>query len=521
MTAWSRTQSPPPKRPNGSDAKAEPSTATQPAPGGDVYPGPVPIDPETVERKQTRPMGEFGGNLGCAFWTVFLPFFVWYVYGCTVMDEGGLHMPPWDPAWWHKLCFELPEGIAIRPTHLGFWSYIVWVLLQALMEAVLPGEIHEGVKLKNGNRLKYPMNGLLSFFLSHVVVAVGCFLGILDPTFVWKNMGALLTGAVISTTLVGLWMFVDYGVLWKRHVNDPEFEEDWGLFTWKECIHDFWLGVARNPRCLHKLLPKTGGFDIKRFSNARAGLTIWIICNWSYMAAIYYGCTLKDNKPVCVEGDWSRVGYPAIFIGLAHWYYIFDYNWNEPAYLTTTDLRHDLYGWMLAYGCCGWLAWYYPIAYMGHLVGQKKPLNDNNEYFVAGLTLYIIGMYLFRVTNIEKHNFRKYIDDGKDLSAYKVWGKDVDYIKTEEGSYLLCSGYWALARHFNYIGDMVMCLGWTVACAGPNHGFPWVPLSYVAYFWMMDLHRLSRDEGRCERKYKQDWHRYCEKVPYFILPGIF
>merc|ERR1712113_1340043 len=98
-----------------------------------------------------------------------------------------------------------------------------------------------------------------------------------------------------------------------------------------------------------------------------------------------------------------------------------------------------------------------------------KPLNDNNEYFVAGLTLYIIGMYLFRVTNIEKHNFRKYIADGKDLSAYKVWGKDVDYIKTEEGSYLLCSGYWALARHFNYIGDMVMCVGWTVACAGPNH----------------------------------------------------
>merc|ERR1712190_399997 len=105
--------------------------------------------------------------------------------------------------------------------------------------------------------------------------------------------------------------------------------------------------------------------------------------------------------------------------------------------------------------------------------------------------------YLFRGTNIEKHNFRKYIADGNDLSQYKVWGKPVQYIKTEEGSYLLCSGYWALARHFNYIGDMVMCVGWTVACTGPKHGFPWIPLSYVAYFWIMDLHRLWRDEERC------------------------
>jgi len=91
----------------------------------------------------------------------------------------------------------------------------------------------------------------------------------------------------------------------------------------------------------------------------------------------------------------------------------------------------------------------------------------------------------------------------------------------EEGSYLLCSGYWALARHFNYIGDMVMCVGWTVACAGPNHGFPWIPLSYVVYFWLMDLHRLWRDEERCAKKYKKDWTNYQEKVPYFILPGIF
>jgi len=488
-----------------------------------VYPGPIPLDPSKVERKQTRPVGEFGGNIGGLFFSIFVPMCIWYFYGCVVLNQGSLHMPPWDGAWWHKLYYELPEGIAIRPTWKGASAYIFWVIFQAIMEMVLPGEIHEGVKLKNGNRLKYPMNGLLSFFLSHVVVVVGCFLGLLDPTFVWKQMGSLLSGAVISTALVCTWMYIDFGLLWKRHVNDPEFEEDWGVFTVKEIFSDFWLGVARNPRCLHRLLPKCGGFDIKRFSNARAGLTIWIICNWSYMAAIYFNCHItSDLNAVCEEtGNWSRIGRSAIFISIAHCYYIFDYNWNEPAYLTTTDIRHDLYGYMLSYGCCGFLAWYYPIAFMGHIAGQDSPLVENNLNFGIGLFLYLVGMYLFRVTNIEKHNFRSYIAAGGDLSTYKIWGKPVEYIKTEEGSFLLCSGYWALARHFNYIGDMVMCVGWTVACSGPQHGFPWVPLSYVAYFWIMDLHRLSRDEDRCERKYKKDWIAYKEKVPSFILPGIF
>lgn len=34
------------------------------------------------------------------------------------------------------------------------------------------------------------------------------------------------------------------------------------------------------------------------------------------------------------------------------------------------------------------------------------------------------------------------------------------------------------ARHFNYIGDLTMCLGWAISCTGPGHIFPWVPLSY-------------------------------------------
>lgn len=40
---------------------------------------------------------------------------------------------------------------------------------QMLMEILIPAKIVEGVTLKNGRKLPYPMNGLAAFFLSHII----------------------------------------------------------------------------------------------------------------------------------------------------------------------------------------------------------------------------------------------------------------------------------------------------------------------------------------------------------------
>lgn len=40
-------------------------------------------------------------------------------------------------------------------------------------------------------------------------------------------MGSLLTWGVIIAYVFALWLYIDFGIFWKRHVNDPEFEEDW------------------------------------------------------------------------------------------------------------------------------------------------------------------------------------------------------------------------------------------------------------------------------------------------------
>lgn len=65
---------------------------------------------------------------------------------------------------------------------------------------------------------------------------------------------------------------------------------------------------------------------------------------------------------------------------------------------------------------------------------------------------------------------------------------------------------------------------------------------YVTYFTVLLIHRQLRDDENCEKKcvlasfrfevvqaadgwgarrYGKDWHRYCELVPYRIIPYVY
>jgi len=497
-----------------------------------------------VVRKHTRPYGEFAGNIGCFCWTIYIPLQIYYFYGMAIMGKGELLIP--DQKFWYDLTFGLPEGLAIRPTWWAMGFIGIYWTTQAVLELMLPScfpfgfGVREGVTLKNGNKLKYPMNGLFSFFLCHGIYAALVHYGYLEAYFIFKQFGALLTGGVITAFVYATWLYVDFGLLWESHANDPEFEEDWGVFHTTDFWNDWFMGIVRNPRIGHRFFSVP--LDLKRLWNGRT-LTLWALLNFSYIAAQYYGCTFdyKLDGPitgaVCKQnGDWSNVGYASWGIALAQWYYVFDYNWCEPAYLTTTDIRHDLFGFMLTYGMFGFLVWFYPLCFLGYLSSQGNSsggfITDNHVCTAIGVGLYLFGMFMFRYTNIEKHHFRTFISNKKakgmsnfevelELKNYKIWGKPVDYIRTIEGSWLLCSGTWGLARHFNYIGDLVMCIGWAVACYSPKNAFPWLPISYCAYFWVMDIHRCWRDDQRCSIKYKKDWENYCSKVKWKIFPGIY
>src|SRR5690554_1139718 len=68
--------------------------------------------------------------------------------------------------------------------------------------------------------------------------------------------------------------------------------------------------------------------------------------------------------------------------------------------------------------------------------------------FFGILGMYCFGYYLFSNANSQKRNFRT---NPKSL----VWGKPPKVIETANGKGLLISGWWGVARHINYSGDLI------------------------------------------------------------------
>jgi protein-S-isoprenylcysteine O-methyltransferase Ste14 len=74
-----------------------------------------------------------------------------------------------------------------------------------------------------------------------------------------------------------------------------------------------------------------------------------------------------------------------------------------------------------------------------------------------------------------------------------------------------------VARHVNYLGDLLMGLAWCLPCLFDSI----VPYFYIIYFLILLIHRERRDHAQCLRKYGASWEEYCARVRYRILPGVY
>ena len=126
------------------------------------------------------------------------------------------------------------------------------------------------------------------------------------------------------------------------------------------------------------------------------------------------------------------------------------------------------------------------------------------------LTFAAIGYAIFRMANHQKDIART--SNGKCI----IWGKPAKFIeaifKSGDGkthkSILLCSGFWGISRHFNYVGDMIFAFSMCLAC--------WT-FNFAANFYLIMLsailiHRIQRDNDRCLGKYGAYWEKYCKTV---------
>ncbi|UCF46455.1 MAG: DUF1295 domain-containing protein, partial [Myxococcales bacterium] len=324
----------------------------------------------------------------------------------------------------------------------------------------------------------YRMNGLFSLVVTFIAVAILHWSGVFSIRELYDEFGALISVMTIFVFIFSIYLYW-YG---KQHGQARHLS---GKF-----IHDFWMGTGHNPR----VPPGRDGLDLKIFCEARPGLILWVLLNTSFAYVQYE--------------KYGFVSTSMILVWLFQMFYIVDYFWNEEAILTTMDIKHENFGYMLAFGDLVWVPMTYSLQ-AHYLIDHVHSLPWWGAVLIVGINM--LGLYIFRAVNLQKHKFRK------DPEHAKIWGKKVEYLQTEQGGKLLLSGFWGWSRHFNYVGDILMALSWSLPCLFESI----LPYFYPIYFAILLIHRERRDHNFCSKKYGADWTRYCEKVPYRIIPGIY
>ena len=396
-----------------------------------------------------------------------LPLLTYWLWICMTFYDGRMVFP----TSWRRVV-ELASHVP-APTWQAVVILTTWIALQALLQAFVPGRIALGEPLPDGRRLRYKMNGLISF-LATLGLALGLVLvGALPTTLFHDHFGPLLTVGHIFAFAFSLILYF-YG----------KATSEGGRLTGKP-LYDYFMGTARNPRI--------GDFDFKLFFEARPGLILWVLINLSFAAKQYelHGTVTTPMLLVC--------GFQLL--------YVVDYFVHEKAILATMDIKHENFGWMLCWGDFPWVPFVYSLQAM-YLVSHTHELAW--WAIAAILALNMGGYFLFRSVNSQKDRFREHPDD-------PIWGAAPEYIRTARGTLLLTSGYWGKARHLNYLGDLMMGLAWCLPC-GFAHPLPYF---YFFYFAVLLLHRQWRDDAMCQAKYGRDWDAYREQVPWRIIPYVY
>lgn len=366
-----------------------------------------------------------------------------------------------------------------------------WLIFQIILAVFVPDYFHKwipgyvggylkGAVTPAGNQLPYNINGLQAWAISHLLFVVGAFgLGLFSPTIIFENWGPLLWMANIGGYSLAIFAYV------KAYLF-PSFAED-RKFSGSR-LYDFYMGIELNPRIR--------SFDFKLFFNGRPGIILWTMINLSFAAKQYALYGTVTNSMILVN-----------FFQLLYVLYFF---WQEAWYLHTIDIHHDHFGWMLAWGDLVWLPFMYTLQGF-YLV--FNPVELSTPYAIFVLLFGLSGYAIFHSANRQKDRFRKGELKGAEFIPVTYTAKDG---KTRE-SKLLISGWWGKARHFNYTGDLILSLAYSLAC-GFGHLLPYF---YFVFLSILLIHRCLRDEHRMAAKYGAGWTKYKEKVPYRMIPGVF
>ncbi|KAH0830899.1 hypothetical protein AYO21_11545 [Fonsecaea monophora] len=489
------------------------------------------VKPRTEKASEEKHGYEFGGPLGAAGIVFGLPILVYTtIFLCN--DVSGCPAPALlDP---RTLTLEKLKKQTPWPED-GLWglfdlNVILWVLayyaLSLSLQLFLPGQEVDGTTLGTGGRHHYKFNSFNSAVLTLAGLAVGTALQGTDFAvwnFIWDNLPQVVTANLLISYAQAIYVYLaSFNIPHPGKPNPENRELAKGGHT-GNMLYDFFIGRELNPRvAVPRWIPVAGGqvIDIKVFNELRPGLLGWIILDLAFIVHQYK-----------VHGF---VSDSIILVTLFQSLYVLDSLYMESAILTTMDVTTDGFGFMLAFGDLTWVPFIYSLQARYLAV---YPLTLGISGIAGVLGVQGLGYYIFRGANNEKNRFRTNPNDPR--------VSHLETITTESGSKLLVSGWWGYARHINYLGDWTMSWSYSLPTGiagyiinkyqnpvtghvtrevvqGDARGWGMIfTYFYVLYFAVLLVHREMRDEEKCRRKYGKDWERYCKRVRWRIIPGIY
>src|SRR5581483_2059051 len=317
----------------------------------------------------------------------------------------------------------------------GFlWPFVIYAVI-LLLHVAVPGRWVDGyVRDAAGKPLRYRLNGLRVFVLAIALYVGACRLGFVAWDVFYVHRWAMAASACAIGLAFTLWI-----VLTQAPTN-------LGVAT------DLYLGRAENPRWGGGLV------DAKMFLYLAGAIMLEL--NVLSFAAHHVALHPDDPSP-------GVLMYAVMFT-----FFVAEYLNFEEVHLYTYDFFAERVGFKLGWGCLV----FYPFFYCVGLWDVAERANPHTA--PVALAACVLGFFggwaLSRGANLQKFLFKTRPDA-------RLFGLLTPATVDGWGKRLLCSGFWGLSRHINYLGEILMAVALALVLGWPAAIGPWLyPLYYVA-----------------------------------------
>lgn len=355
----------------------------------------------------------------------------------------------------------------------GFlWPLVVYAIVLGL-HLVVPARWTDGYVKDpaTGRPLRYRLNGLRVLVVVLALWAAACWRGLLPWDLFYRERWSMAAGAC------------GFGLLFTFALVLPAPRVTDGF------IADLYLGRLENPQWLG------GRVDAKMYLYLVGAVLLEL--NVLSFAAHHFLLHPDDPSPGVV-----------LYAGLFS-FFVAEYLNFENVHLYTYDLFAERVGFKLGWGCLVFYPFFYAVG-LWSVAERPNPHTPIPLLVLYGL-VFFSGWGLSRGANLQKFLF-------KTQPERKLFGVLAPEAVSGGGKQLLCSGFWRLSRHINYLGEILMATGLALSLGYPGEIGPWLyPIYYVALLFP----RERADDRRCAEKYGPLWQEYCRRVPYRIIPGVY